>query len=468
MTRGKKLLALLLALIVLCGATYGVSQLNFETTVEETVAETVFALSDSVAALSWTYDGETLNFALDDEGEWYYADDTVFPLDDARLLTMVSVLTEITSTRSIEAVEDLSEYGLDDPECTIIVTTADGVTSTLLLGSESGLGDSRYLSLGADTVYLVDTDLLDYFTYALYDLVATESLPTMSDVTDFVMEAETGSLTLVYLEESGLTYTDALVWFATGDEGYTALDTDLTESFLSLVTGLSWSSCTDYYADDEELADYGLDSPTAVVTVTYLTEDEDGETGEAAFVLEIGGYASDSYCYARIADSRMVYLIASSVSDSLLYTGASDLLPTDILEMDWDTVDTLEITLNDVTYTLVRQEVTEETEDEDGEITTETTVTWLLEEEEIAIETILSTLNSLDSTDSAEDVTAERSEMVSFVFYRNTENFTETTLIFYAYDSSTCLVGLEGETRLFVSRTDIEELVSDLEELLEG
>ncbi len=267
MSRGKKMIALLGVLIVLCVATFAVSRMDLNAeVVEETPSVSAYSIgSDAVvSALSWTYNDETLTFCYADE-TWSYADDESFPLDSTALESMISVLSDVTASRTLEDVEDLSEYGLDAPQASVTVTTDDG-TTTLDWGNESTLGDGRYLSIGDGNVYLA-TDLLSYFTYELYDLVSMESLPSMTQVTDFTIDAETQTLSLVYLEESGLTYTDALVWFAADEEGYTALDTDLAESLIAEISAISWVSCENYNATDDDLAAYGLDSPTATVTL---------------------------------------------------------------------------------------------------------------------------------------------------------------------------------------------------------
>lgn len=80
-----------------------------------------------------------------------------------------------------------------------------------------------------------------------------------------------------------MAYSDSYVWFL----GDTVLDTELTESLLSAITSLSWAECANYNASD--LAEYGLDDPTARVTVDYT--DAEGERG--TFVLDIGGETGD-------------------------------------------------------------------------------------------------------------------------------------------------------------------------------
>ena len=104
----------------------------------------------------------------------------------------------------------------------------------------------------------------------------------MSDLVSFTVETASGTLDIEYLEDSGLAYTDRYTWFSLADGEYTALDNELTEDLVSLVTGLSWGECVDYDADVKDLGDYGLDTPSVTVSVSYIetTEVETNETDE--------------------------------------------------------------------------------------------------------------------------------------------------------------------------------------------
>lgn len=469
MTRSKKLLSLLVALLVVSVAAYAAFQWNVDESEEEEEQDIIFSLSsEDVTELSWTYDGETVTFTQED-GAWTYEADSAFPLDDSILTSMVSALSEISAAKTIDSPEDLADYGLEEPACSVTVT-ADGTTTTLDMGDESTLDGDLYLSLGDGNVYLVDSSLLSSFSYGLYDLVQEETIPEMDEITSVTVQTGSNTLELDYLEESGLAYSDDYVWFQATDSGYVTLDTELTDDFVSQITGLSWSSCVNYNASEEELESYSLVDPVAVVTVNYISsvEDEDGETQEQAetFVLELGQYTGDG-CYARISGSNMVYQIDGTVVDTLLYTSADSLLPDDILCMDWDTVTAVDITIGSETYYLEKTVQEVESEDEDSTETEEETV-WYLDGVEIDPESTLDQLNDLASSETIESQTPELSAAISFVFHRNTENFQTVELTFYQYDSSSYLVSLNGEARLLVSRDDLDTVLDAFDTLLNG
>ena len=261
MTRGRKLGLLLLALAALLVLTIVVMELapDGEGT-EEATAVTIFTLDpDQVTSLTWQYEEETISLEKDQENNWTYPADAAFPLDQSYPDAMVQALKEIQAAKTIENVEDLSEYGLENAVCSI--TVQGEKEYQLAIGEETGLGGQRYLSIGDGNVYLVDASLLDTFALGLYDIVEKETIPSMTDLRAVQITTNAGTLEMEYQEDSGLAYSDQYTWFWKTDGGYTALDTDLAESLVQNITGLTWNSCVEYQASADDLGRYGLDKP---------------------------------------------------------------------------------------------------------------------------------------------------------------------------------------------------------------
>ena len=82
----------------------------------------------------------------------------------------------------IEEPASLSEYGLDDPVCTIELTT-EGGDYTILLGDYSTMDEQRYVSIGDGKVYLAVSDPLDEFDTTLADLIQNDAVPDFETVT---------------------------------------------------------------------------------------------------------------------------------------------------------------------------------------------------------------------------------------------------------------------------------------------
>ena len=475
MKRGKKLLFLLLALVVVSAAAAAATLLAPDQTVEEEDSTVVFSLdADAITALTWTYSGETVSLSHKD-GTWGYEDPDC-PIDQSYPENMAYALEKITSDRTIEAPEDLSEYGLDEPQCTVDIAAGED-SYQLLIGDETTLDGLLYLSTGDGNVYLVSSGLLSAFSYGLYDIIDMEDIPSITDVSSFTIDRASDSLELVYREDSGLAYSSEYVWFLRDGEDYLTLGTDGVEDLLSAVTGLSWASCVNYNATEDDLAAYGLDAPAVTVTIHY-TETVTVDTGEndengsaiteeqerdAAFTLELGSYTDDG-CYARIAGSSMVYLVDGSVCDSLLYADYDGLRPDEVLAMDWDTLTSFTVTLDGQTYEI--EKTTQAVEDEDGETSEETV--YLLNGEELdsdSVEQLMSSLDAMESTGSVDNA-APGAQELRFTFHQDSESWPQVELVFYQYDSSTCLVSLNGETHLLVDRADVTDLAELVAELL--
>lgn len=452
MKRSKKLLGLLSVLALFIVAAYIAHVTNPENKVDDTTTDadvkyTILTIEpDMVKTLSWTYESQVLTFTHT-EDTWSYVDDSTFPLDSSYIDSMLSSLNGIQASKIIEDVTDLSMYGLDEPVCSISVDA--GGAYAILIGNETALDGLRYVSIGDDNVYLVEDALLTSFSYGLYDLLAKESVPAMSDLVNVSITSETNSLLIEYLAESGLAYSDEYVWFLKDGDTYLTLDTELTGALVGNITGLSFGECVDYNADDEELASYGLTAPMVTAAVSYTEADE-----TKTFALELGSYI-DGSCYARIAGSRMVYLVDGTISDTLMYTGYSELQPDEVLIMDWDTVTKVVVSLDGTDYTF--NKTSKPVIDENENVTEE--IIYTLNGSEAEIESVLTSLTSLSSIGYSNGTTPERSAEVSFVIYRDTESFAETTLTFYQYDSSSCLVSLNGETTVFVAREDIVAII---------
>ena len=166
MKRGKRLLLLLLALTVVCAGVWAVTGQDPEDSTEKTDnTQEIFALDSSgVTSLSWTHDGETLEFTC--AGDWAYAADSSFQFDRSILENMISALTSVTADKVIEEPEDLSQFGLDTPVCTVSVNG----TAVLYLGDQTAMMGRGYVSVGDGKVYLVSGSLFSAFDYALEDL----------------------------------------------------------------------------------------------------------------------------------------------------------------------------------------------------------------------------------------------------------------------------------------------------------
>ena len=357
---------------------------------------------------------------------------------------MITGLTEITSTKTIEKPTDLEQYGLVNPYCAITVTV-DGKTYNLAIGDQNNFNGQVYFSNGDGNVYMIGSAIVDYFNFGPEQLLQLETIPNMNSLIGLKVEHEGKTYEITKQTDSDKTYSNHYKWFW---DDTVALDTELTEEMLKVVYDLAWKGCANHNAS--EFAEYGLDNPT-VITVTYQKD--------KTFVLHVGTKTDKGY-YARIADSNMVCYVGYGIADTLRNLAADELKPDEALAMEWDRVDSAEIILNGKTYSLIAEEVG----DPNGCATG--TYTWKYGDKEVAAGDVFTKLEKLSFVNYATGLTPdETKEMFRVVFHLKSGNFETVEVVIYGYTSTECLVTLNGEATIKVERSDVNTLVTDTEKL---
>lgn len=182
MKRYKRLYVVLAVLLAACIATFALSRYKAQKEQIQTSGETILSISaDEVESLSWDYDGQTLSFHRD--GAWSYDDDAAFPVDAEQMNLLLEPFAAFGAAFIIEDVDDLGQYGLDNPVCTIRIT-AGGETHTIQLGDYSKMDAQRYVSIGDGNVYLAAHDPLDEFDVTLDELIDQDDIPAFGQVSE--------------------------------------------------------------------------------------------------------------------------------------------------------------------------------------------------------------------------------------------------------------------------------------------
>lgn len=176
MTKQKKQLLLLALMLVLAIAVFAiVSRLPEEEETEETETYTVTDLDEeAVNKLTFTNETGTYTFSRTDD-IWSYEGDKTLDIDEEKVEKMISKVAALSSENRMEEVEDLSLYGLDEPEITILVS--DGTTSyTLFVGDYNDITYTQYLCLESDmkTVYTTTAYQISSFKNGIDDLIVVE------------------------------------------------------------------------------------------------------------------------------------------------------------------------------------------------------------------------------------------------------------------------------------------------------
>lgn len=382
-------------LVVLSGAYVGVKayvakQEAADTeSAEEENPEIISIASADVKSIKFVIDKKEVTFEKDGDS-WVKSDETGFPVDQDKIDTLVSSLNSIKAERTLENVEDASEYELDQPDNTITVTTEDGETTVIQLGMENDSTSQEYIDLNKDssTVYVVSNSTFSSFEGTLYDFAKSGVFPTVDSSTVSKISVD-GKDSSYVVEKDKNNF-----WNITGDGETEKADSAKATSLASTLSSVAYASYVNYNCAEDELSQYGLDKPYAEITVDYQekvekesTDDEnEAENGDE----EVSEASGDENQTDENADSE------TDGSESLDEDADSETDGNESLDEDVDVADTED-------SEAVENENTDETADDNVEAE-DTDVTE--SDDEAGVET-----TDTESAESSEDSEPE-TEMV--------------------------------------------------------
>ena len=423
--------------------------------------ETILAIpTDTVTALSWTNEEGTFSFTKDEI--WTYDEDSAFPVDEEKIDELLAQFEDFAAAFVIDDVEDYEQYGLDEPVCTISITVGEE-SYTVELGDFSKMDEQRYVSIGDGKAYLVSHNPLDEFGAVLRDMILDDTILEF-DTAKQIAFTGTENYTITY-DEDGTSICADDVYFTDGKP----LDTDNVNEWLTALMGLGLTDYVSYNVTDEELQTFGLDESDLTITLDYSNSDEDGtETDFGTLVLhlsqnpeELAAYEKalaneedelpDVTCYARVGASQIVYSITQTEFDKLTAVSYDTLRHQKLFTADFDTVTSMDVTLEGETYTFTyNPPADEDSEDVEG--------TWTYDGAEFDVYDLRTALRSLTAV-SFTDETPTGQEEISLVIHLDNEDFPTFTLTLYRYDGENCLAAVDGEPAALVSRAQTVDLV---------
>lgn len=193
MKKQKIQLLVLLAVCVLCvGGYFLIRSHDFETKEELPEVSVTDFNKDDVTELTVSGDN-ALKLVKGGDSVWTEASIPEEPIQQESVNMLLSEIDNITTSETvIESPEDLSQYGLDEPFRTITATLSDGTTVTIHAGAKSDLLSKYYVKTeGSETVYMVDSYIVEDFAKTPQELIEEETTETESAVeTETAAEAE--------------------------------------------------------------------------------------------------------------------------------------------------------------------------------------------------------------------------------------------------------------------------------------
>lgn len=308
--------------------------------------------------------------------------------------------------------EDLSQYGLENPTK---VTIDYEVTETI----ESSDDEE------AETGSAAENDSED-----------------MEETGEAEEETETG--TEIKAETEAETDTD------TGAEAEADTDTDAEAE-------------TD--TDAEVEADTDTDAETG--TETQAETDTETRTVEKQAVLLIGNQDEDGNYYAKMQDNQYVYTLDASTVEGITSITRDNFLDTKVSDYSFADMDKVTFIRNGSTYTATKVTQEVESDEEDGETTTETS--YLINGKEVDMtefSEFYTQITALEWQSQVSDAQPEGEPEFTVTFEK--AGGIEVTTDYYSYDNNFYLVIDSKGNKELVNKIKVKEILDSFDALISG
>lgn len=324
---------------------------SLTTSIQLTGPDAVFS------ALSYSNGVTTLSFSQKQDGLWYWDGDEEFPLDTSYISAIMTELAALEPTMSITDSDSLEPYGLGEESLQLTAKNAEGNRLHLDFGSRTPDGSALYALMNddPDTVYVLDTDIPARLDTAIYDMMLLPELPQLkeSDFSSVTVQGKVNTMMVAFLAHtegpaagSGTPSSSAadsgsaagnvptVSWRA---EGANVTDSRRLQDLISDLSNLSLARCENFKPSEQAVTAFGLDTPAAVVEITY--------GANRLLRLTVGNetLAGGAY-YVRIQDDTTIYSMEEAALDTVLTVAAyglegnlqepADALPEDFTEDD--------------------------------------------------------------------------------------------------------------------------------------
>lgn len=319
------LLVLCIALLIVLGIRYRQSRNAPE--VEDTEAGgSLLAATDEYTALSYYNGSVTLSFALDDAGEWTWADDPSFPLDNTTVSAVLRELSTLKPQQTITNGDTLENYGLtDSPTATLDAVTSGGKSLHLILGNTTTDGDSYYMLMNDEEspVYIIADTLYNLMQTPIYDMMRLPELPELTEgaIQSITIQGAAKEDTPAVSTVLSAQHTDDVTTWRS--DGANVTDDETVQALLEDICSMALERCVDYRPSAEAAGICGFDAPPATLTVIYQTP---GSEADQTLQLTIGTASADgSGRYVRLGDDPTIYLLPTAALDPLMRVSVNGL-----------------------------------------------------------------------------------------------------------------------------------------------
>lgn len=146
------------------GQEYTFSRIKSEDTSDETEA--------TESEKTDTETEENSESSTDDDDQWVCDNDTSLKINTSKVTSLLGNATSITASKKFDSDADTSDFGLDEPQNVVKLSTADK-TYTITIGEKNAMLGEYYIKVN-DDVYLSSNTILGTIPDSIDDMIATE------------------------------------------------------------------------------------------------------------------------------------------------------------------------------------------------------------------------------------------------------------------------------------------------------
>lgn len=274
-------------------------------------ADAVTSSGESIdyASLVYRNDTATLRF-LHEDGEWVWQDDPDFPLTQEAVAAVVEAVESLPVRQTLTEYTELSDYELDEPGYSLILTWTDGREESLAIGKATADGEGRYALRNGDetTLYLITDNLTALLDRPIYSMMR---LPETVELTETQLAAVTYTAGETELRLVAHDAGDGSVVWKYGNRDVTAA----VRPAIAVLCAWGVERCVDYEPSHDAAVLCGFAKPTARIDIEYL--DAAGGAQILRYTLGSTVPGGEGRCL-RIGEDRTIFAVTAESADAVL------------------------------------------------------------------------------------------------------------------------------------------------------
>lgn len=352
-----------------------------------------------------------------------------------------------------------SDYGFDKPTATVTVTYTDDTKAIIIVGDNAPQDKGTYVKFGdSDTIYFVETDAVDSFSYSLTDMISLTINNSASD-------SENSQASSIVLSGSNFPNTIELKPNTNTDVSASYVMTKPIECYAGetstskvegAIRGLYAQSVKMVNPSESQLKELGLSTPYAQIKAVYP---------DTTVNLICSKPDSDGNVCLMKNGGKVVYQMASANLPWSTIT-YEDLLSEYVLNPRMTALSGMSINNGTKTYDFKLSSKTVTTTDDEGSETTSTTTTVQYGGDEIDLGRFTTFYQNVALIKRVDAETESTSATPIFsVTYSYASGNSSDTVSFYNTGGNRYLAAINGTAIGHVYQAGINKLISQVDEI---